>query len=283
MLEPWPRPFRTERPRAPALDIVAWVLDGIGLDDVVVDEGLVGLLRLRAAQHSALPLALQQLLFVAGEVVVAAEPERELEAHALERTGGTEPPLRLWAHPVGHVETPGVPALAGRLVVEILHPARLEAEDVAGKLAVAELACLLEQVERVDPLVADEGEAEGEGGQQRGAAGERGVDLEELAEVAAGEDVEVDRPLLGRADHRVLVGLADVDDDRPGGVEEEAASLRGDRHRNGDVARDVPHVDLVAAGAALEVGAARVAETVDARSFVHFQCEAVLGHGERLG
>ena len=203
-----------------------------------------------------------QLLLVPEQVVVAAQPEAQLHAHAAHCAGEGVRSLRA---PVREVETPRVPALARGGVVELLHPPRLQADHVARDFVVAEPHRLVDELELVDPLVRDEREAEVPHGRQRGASGEARVRVEHRAVACAGEEVEVGLALLRRADDRVGIRLAHVDRVPPRRVHEESPSLARERHGHRDVAVDVLDVDLVRAGTALDVVARDVAQAVDAR------------------
>ena len=203
------------------------------------------------------------LLLEPEHVVVVAEPERQLEAHVLE---GADPraPVVGRLDPVGELEAPLVPALLGGEVVAVLHPAGLQADYVAGELLPAELERLARQVERVDVLVGDVGEAECERRQQRRAAGEARVRVEHRAVVSPLEHVEVDFALLRRHDHGVGVRLAHVKRVAEGRVDQHAPSRGSHHHRDRNVRVHVLHPYLVGVPAAVQALAAHVPEAVHA-------------------
>ena len=207
-------------------------------------------------------LARHALLLVAKEVVVAAQPEGELESDAVQpadegMSAGRVP---------SELELPAVPLLAHRVVVRRMrvHPARLKPEHVARQVHVAETQRVVDERKHVHVLVAHVREAVSKGRQERGPPRHAGVGVEERTVVASAEHVEVQRRFGGGAHERPLVRLADVEPVPPRRVHEHAPALRRQRHRDRYVAVYVLHPHLVASGTPLYVLAAHVAEAVDA-------------------
>ena len=84
------------------------------------------------------------------EIIVHAQPERELEAHAVKRG---DPGRAAGLCPGWEGESFRAPVLLRGEVVEILHPARFQSDDVARKLKRAEPIALLNRLVLVHPLV----------------------------------------------------------------------------------------------------------------------------------
>ena len=204
------------------------------------------------------------LLLVAKEVIVAAEPQRELHADALH---GRNPGVPAHRGPVGEVEALRVPLLVDGEVIELLHPAGLQSVDVAGDVTVAELHALVDHVVLVDVLVGHVREAVAPHGQERRTPAQQRVRVEERRIVLAEEHVEVDLSLRRLYRHDVRVLRAHVPRVAPGRVHEYAPSVAAQRHRHRDVALDVAHPDFIALAPAHDLLAAAVAKAIDAFAF----------------
>ena len=125
------------------------------------------------------------------------------------------------------------------------------------------------------------------------ALADQGAELaDDRFQALARDDVQVKREALGRDTEHIAVGIADVKGDLAGQVKERADPLlavdQDEVVRTVDRALVLGMERLVGAPtlidpSALVDAAHGLAETVDACFLVHFQREAVLGHGEGLG
>ena len=203
-------------------------------------------------------------LFPLAHVVVVAFPEHRLEPHA---PRGIQEVVRAVQGIARDVEPVWVPALLHGVVVELLHPPRLQGNHVAGDALAAQVQAVVQHLAGVRLHVADEPHPERPAGWQRHLAGDLGVAVEDRGQVGAVEDVVIEP--AARAGEAEGIGLAGahVEAVPPGGVDEDAVAARAHEEGDGDVAADVAHPHGGAVAAVLDAVARLVAEAEEAFLF----------------
>ena len=156
------------------------------LDDVI-------LVRLVSLGSGRLTAGSQEALLVLAQVVVATQPQAEFEPHVPHRRheGG----VVLAFEPERGVEPLLTPALLDREIVVLVHPVRLQADEVARDSLAAELIGLVEDVAGAHTaLVTHEGEAVGPHGQQVRSTRDLGVAVQDERQGLARDQVVVELP-----------------------------------------------------------------------------------------
>ena len=171
--------------------------------------------------------------------------------------------MRPLGRPIGDRKTLRVPGLAGAVVVELRHPAGLQPQHVARHPLAPEGERLVQQVERVDVLVADVSEGITPYRQERRPAAERRVRVQQAAVVRAAEQVVVEIAAPRGADHPLRIALADVDRVAPGRVHQQAPAPAAEHDRDGNIGFHVQDPELVGAAPAHDVLAADIAHSIE--------------------
>ena len=141
--------------------------------------------------------------------------------------------------PGGQGEALRMPFFFGALVVILLHPARFQSDQVAGDPFAAEIERVADRFRIVGDIPADIPEAERPFRRQFRFPGQVGVKRDQFFERRRGEHVEIQYPAFVIPAETVRIGMAHVEIDQTGGVDQNAVAGRGHEERDGYVGSDV--------------------------------------------